>query len=710
MKYDFLKRISGLRQSGAKTVPEDELKKILSLYGVPVPEGRLCRTMDEAAEFSSETGFPVVLKLSSDKILHKTELKGVRLDLSSKDEVREAFTEMDTDFKKKNIEGYLGLLVEKQAPEGTELIIGLQHDNAFGPVLMMGLGGILTDLLRDVVFRTIPLTRNDILEALEHLNLWPLLSGYRGKAPLAVDKIVDAIHAIASFGTDFAGQYESIDFNPLIASPEGCILVDAKMVISDKEIPAQTSAMESPRVSHMTGFFNPASVAVIGASNTPGKIGYTILDSLINLNFKGKVYPINPNAKEVLGLKAYASLSELPEIPEMVAISVGLELIPDIITEMGKTGAHNAFIVSGGGKELGGQRADIEGRISALARANDVRIIGPNCIGSFDGNNRFDSFFYPRGRLKRPGGGPVSFITQSGTWGCAFLENAADTGVSKMVSYGNRVDVDEGDLIAYLATDTDTKVIGSYLEGLGDGRKFLEGVNIARSAGKPVVVFKTGRNKVSAHAAVSHTGAYGGSYEIYKDALEQGGVILTDSFHELYAACATLALQPPARGNRVALVSNGAGPMVNAIDLFPSKNLDLTRLSRESFKAMRDKFSFFYIVENPVDVTGSATGADYEFVIETLIKDDNVDIIMPFFVFQNAPLDESIVERLAAINARKLKPIVCCSTGGAYSEKMGSAIIKTGIPVFTRVAEWVAGASALAQWARIIKKEFRREI
>jgi len=703
MKDALFKRISELRQSGAKTVPEDELKQVLKLYGVPVPDSRLCRTRDEAAAFSSETGFPVVLKLSSENILHKTELKGVRLNLCSKQEVGKAFSEMDSTFKKQNIEGYLGILVEKQAPEGTELIIGLQHDAAFGPVLMIGLGGIFTDLFRDVVFRTIPLTKNDILEALKTLNSWPLLSGYRGKPSLAVDKIVDAIHAITSCGTDFAGQYDSVDFNPLIASPEGCTLVDAKMVISNKEIPAQVSAMESPRISHMSGFFNPRSVAVIGASNTPGKIGFTILDSLINLNFKGTVYPVNPKSNEVLGLKAYASLTELPETPEMVAISVGLELIPDIISEMGKIGAHNAFIVSGGGKELGGDRAGIESRISTLARKNDVRIIGPNCIGSFDGNNRFDSFFYPRGRLKRPGGGHVSFITQSGTWGCAFLENATDTGVSKMVSYGNRVDVDEGDLIAYLATDPYTKVIGSYLEGLCDGRKFLDGTKIAREAGKPVVVFKTGRNQISAHAAVSHTGAYGGSYEIYKGAFEQGGVILTDSFHELYAACASLTLQPPAKGNRVALVSNGAGPMVNAIDLFPSKNLDLTKLSRESFNAMRDKFSFFYIVENPVDVTGSATGADYEFVIETLIQDDNVDIIMPFFVFQNAPLDESIVERLVAINARKLKPIICCSTGGTYSEKMGSAIIKAGIPVFTRVAEWVAGASALAQWARINK-------
>ncbi|MEI6610850.1 MAG: acetate--CoA ligase family protein, partial [Deltaproteobacteria bacterium] len=460
MNATFKNRIEGLRKGGAKVVPEGEMKEILKQYGVPVPKCKLCVTAEEAVAFPTEAGFPVVLKLSSDRVLHKTELKGVRLDLNSNQEVRTSFASMDAAFRKQQVPGYLGILVEKQSEKGTELIIGLQYDAVFGPVMMMGLGGIFTDILKDVVFRMLPLTKDDIIEALKTLKAWPLLNGYRGSAVLATDKLIDALHAISVFGTDYAGQYDSVDFNPVIARQDECTVVDAKMVIAEKEMPAKTKASEMPRIDHLSGFFNPKSVAVIGASNTTGKIGNTILDSLLNLNFQGNVYPINPKADKVQGLKAYPSLAELPEIPEMVAISVSLELVPDIVIEMGRIGAHNAFIVSGGGRELGGERADIEDRISKLARDNDVRIVGPNCIGSFDGNNRFDSFFYPRERLKRPKGGSMSFITQSGTWGCAFLESAMDTGVGKMVSYGNRVDVDEGDLIAYLADDPETKVIG----------------------------------------------------------------------------------------------------------------------------------------------------------------------------------------------------------------------------------------------------------
>ena len=271
-----------------------------------------------------------------------------------------------------------------------------------------------------------------------------------------------------------------------------------------------------------------------------------------------------------------------------------------------------------------------------------------------------------------------------------------------MVSYGNRVDVDEGDLIAGMADDPGTRVIGSYIEGLSSGRKFIDAASRSIAAGKPVAVFKTGRNKQSAKASMSHTGAYGGSYHIYRGVMEQAGVVLTDSFHELYAACEALALQPPAKGSGAAMLSNGAGPMVNALDLFPGKGLTLPALDRASVKKMADHFSFFYIVENPVDVTGSATAEDYEYVVRTLLDDDNIHIIMPFFVFQDTPLDESIVERLEAVNKMRKKPIVCCAAGGPYNDKMSRALTGIGVPVFPDVVQWVAAASALAQWLSLI--------
>ncbi len=687
--------------SSIKIVPEHEMKSMLKERGIPVPTGSLCVTAEDALT-AARGSYPVVVKLVSDAVLHKTELSGVRTGISNDDELKEVFTTMDSSFRKSGVPGYRGLLVEEMSPGGVEVIAGLSHDPVFGPVIMAGLGGIFTDVFKDVAFRLLPITAADALDMLMSLKGWPLLQGFRGSEPVDTGSLSDTIARLGALGLELSGQYDTMDFNPIIARADGCSVVDAKMVLR-KSAPV-SSDDNSPRNINIGGFFNPGSVAVVGASNTKDKIGNVILDSLINLDFSGAVYPINPSRQEIMGIKAYPSLSALPETPELVIFVVPLEAIPPALDEMGKMGSTNALIVSGGGRELGGGYAELESLIAEKGRENSIRIIGPNCIGSFDGHSRFDTFFYHRHRFERPREGSMSFITQSGTWGCSFMESAKLTGVSRMMSYGNRVDVDEGDLLSFLAGDPLTSVTGCYIEGLGNGRRFLGGVRESLVKGKPVVAFKTGRTRQSAAASVSHTGAYGGSYEIYRGVLEQHGVILTDSFHECLAGCEVLSMQPPAKGNRVALLSNGAGPMVNALDHFELKGLSLAELSPESTERMSSAFSYFYIVNNPVDVTGSASASDYELVIETLLSDDNVDIIMPFFVFQNTPLDESIIERMDALNKKHLKPIICCASEGEYSSKMSAELIKRRLPVYHEVITWVAGASAAARWNEIRKR------
>lgn len=693
-----------IRADGGKIFPEPLVKEWLREAGIDVPRGKVTQSFEEAAAFAKDR-YPVVIKVVSDRVLHKTEIGGVAVGIESKKDLKTAYEKMSKAVAGKKKLGVQGILIEEQAAAGVELIVGLQNDPHFGPVLMVGTGGVYTDLLKDVSFRMLPVKRRDVEEMLGELKGRALLDGFRGAARADVKRLVATIAAIADFGKKVAPYFESADFNPVIVTPKGACVVDAKIVLAS-EVRKNPFECEAPRTQHLGFFFNPASVAVVGASAGEGKIGNVIVDSLVNYEYKGRVYPINPNRSEILGVKCYPSLGSLPEAPELVVMVIDLKEGPALLREVAGRGIHNVLIVSGGGKELGGEREKIEKEIAALARELDVRVIGPNCIGAFDGRSRFDSFFHHQNRLLRPPAGPMSFITQSGTWGCGFLEAADPAGVSKMVSYGNRVDVDEGDLIAHLAEDSGTKVIGSYVEGLAQGRKYIEAArSAARDHSKPVVAFKTGRNPRSAQAAVSHTGAYGGSYCVYEGVFRQAGIVTADSFHELFAACKALALQPPAAGPRAAMLSNGAGPMVNALDLFPQKGLELVKLDRASVKAMRDHFSFFYLVENPVDVTGSASAADYEFVIRTLMDDPNVDIIMPFFVFQDTPLDESIVERLAALAKSAKKPILGCAAGGPYTVRMSRAIEEIGVPVMPDVAQWVASASALAQWGKIRKSK-----
>ena len=255
----------------------------------------------------------------------------------------------------------------------------------------------------------------------------------------------------------------------------------------------------------------------------------------------------------------------MPDDVELVVAVVDLKWVPELIEETAAKGAHNLVIVSGGGKELGGEREELEGRIKTRAAEAGVRVIGPNCIGIFDGQSRLDTFFQVHERMVRPPAGKVAMITQSGTGGCAFLE-AASFGVSKFVSYGNRVDVDEADLLAYLAEDRHTAVIACYVEGFDQGRKFLETARWVAER-KPVVIFKAARSRQGARASVSHTGFFGGSHAVCRGAFRQAGLLEVDSMEELLAAAKALAMQPEARGPRLAMISNGAGTLVQAIDL-----------------------------------------------------------------------------------------------------------------------------------------------
>jgi 3-hydroxypropionyl-CoA synthetase (ADP-forming) len=397
-----------------------------------------------------------------------------------------------------------------------------------------------------------------------------------------------------------------------------------------------------------------------------------------------------------MGARTYPSLSDIPDKVDLVVVTVDLRLVPDIIRECAAKGTHNLVVISGGGKELGGERSELEGEIRRLAQEYDVRIVGPNCIGVFDGQTRLDTFFQVPDRMLRPKAGPVAVLTQSGTIGAAFLEDALVCGVSKFVSYGNRTDVDEADLLAYLADDPDTGLIAMYVEGLEDGLKFLSTARQVTQK-KPVVVFKVGRTERAARASMSHTGFFGGSYSVAQGAFKQAGVIAVDSYQELVAAAKALSMQPAARGPRLAMISNGAGTMVQGIDLLKTYALEMPELSPETLRKLGEVYPPFYLVQNPIDVTGSATSADYEAGIEACMHDAQVDIVMPWFVFQDTPLGEDIVEKLGRLTREYDKPILVGAIGGGpFTTRMSQAIEAEGVPVFHSVREWMAAAHALA--------------
>ncbi len=662
-------------------------------YGFTVPQSGIAASADEAARLAGRLGFPVVLKVLSPDIIHKTDVGGVELGLDSADAVRAAYHRILENVREKAPQARIeGVRVEEMCQQGTEVIIGLNNDPQFGPVIMFGLGGVFTEVLHDVSFRVLPITGDDARCMIQEIKAHSILAGYRGQPPVSMETLVDLLMKANRMGLDLADRLESVDLNPVAVWKDQHRVLDAKILLRHERVPVIEN---EPDTLYLDTFFKARSVALVGASATPGKIGNAVLDSLAKHEYKGKVYPINPTRDEIMGRKAYPSLTSIPDPVDLVVVTVSLSTVPDLIQECATKGVHNMVIISGGGKELGGESKTLEATIKRLAQENDLRIIGCNCIGVFDGQTRLDTFFQVHERMIRPRNGPIAMLTQSGTVGAAFLELVDRVGVSKFVSYGNRIDVDEADLIAYLADDPSVKVIACYIEGLDDGRKFLSTAAHV-SAKKPIVIFKSGRSRRAASASLSHTGFFGGAYGVSAGAFKQAGLIAVDGFEELCAAAKALAMQPRAAGRKVAMISNGAGTMVQAMDLFEEYGLELMPLAAESVEKLQKVYPSFYLVQNPVDVTGSATSADYEIGIRVLLEDPNVDIVMPWFVFQDTPLDEGIVGALGRLSKEYRKPILCGAIGGEYTQRISQAIAERGVPVYNSVQEWVVAAHALA--------------
>jgi 3-hydroxypropionyl-CoA synthetase (ADP-forming) len=683
-----------------KVITEELAKKILTEYGVKVPKYALVKSADEAEKKAREVGFPLVAKIVSPQILHKTDVNGVKVGLNSEAAVKETFNDMHGRLSKQyNVKG---VLLEKMAAPGAELIVGLQNDPQFGPIIMVGIGGIYTEVFKDVTFRVLPITKEDAVSMMEDLKGKQILKGFRGAPPVSMDALANALVSIGNLGTDMAPYYESIDFNPVIFYEKDYVVVDAKILLRDNP-DLQVISKAQPDSEFMDLFFNAKSVALIGASPEAGKIGNSVLESLVKHEYKGKVYPVNAKGyPEIMGIKAYKSLEDIPDNVDIAVVTVDLKFVPDLLKAASKKGIHNFVVISGGGKELGGERAAIEAQVKELSKQLRIRIIGPNCIGMFNGANRLDCAFQGHARMVRPKNGDVAFLSQSGTVGIAFMESSDSFGMSKMISYGNRSDVDEADMIWYLSEDPQTKVIGLYVEGLGDGRKFMNTAKrVIKERSKPIVVFKNGRSARGAKQAVSHTGSLGGSYGVVKGAFDQAGIISVDNYEELTAALKALTWQPVPSGGRVAMVTNGAGPIIAAIDNFERLGLQVAELSDQSKKSLKDHYPPTYVIGNPCDITGSANADDYRFAIQTFIDDPSVDIVMPWFVFQDDPLEETIVDVLASFQKQRKKPILVGAMGGPFTKKISQRIEDVNVPVYHSVAEWVTAAGALAKWSRV---------
>jgi 3-hydroxypropionyl-CoA synthetase (ADP-forming) len=455
----------------------------------------------------------------------------------------------------------------------------------------------------------------------------------------------------------------------------------------------------------MDDFFGAKSIAVVGASTQEGKIGFEVVRSLVESGFEGAIYPIHLKGKPIHGIQSFKNIGDVPGEVGLAVVVAASSSVPQIIEDCGQKGVKAVVIISGGFKELDEKGGVIQKEVVENARKFGLRIIGPNCVGIFNPRNRIDTFFQPHYAMSRPKAGNIGVLSQSGTYGLTLLEWIHDDelGVSKFVSYGNKADISEIEMIKYLEGDEDTKVLGIYLEGLDDGPGFMDAAR-SFSLKKPMVALKAGRTSEGSKAVKSHTGALAGDIKVFEGAMKQCGVMSANEIEEMFEILKILSIQPLPKGNRVAMVTNGAGPCIMAIDDMEDSGLELAKIAEGTLEDLAQKLPKYCVLDNPLDLTGSADAEMYNIGIKALIEDDGVDIVMPFFVFQDGPIAhtaDKLFEEMKKLSGTKTT--VCVAAGSTFTHEMKKRMHGIGIPLISASGDAVAALDKIFWYSQWLK-------
>ncbi|EHR77645.1 CoA-binding protein [Thermococcus litoralis DSM 5473] len=469
--------------------------------------------------------------------------------------------------------------------------------------------------------------------------------------------------------------------------------------------------MESPKiVEELKPFFEPKAVAIIGATNKKGKVGNVIFENFKRNKeqgiFKGNIYPVNPKLDEIEGYKVYKSVKELPDDTDLAVISIPAPFVPNTMREIAEKGIKAVVIITGGFGELGEEGKKMEEEILQIARENGIRVIGPNCVGVYVPDTGVDTVFLPEEKMDRPKSGSIAFVSQSGAFAAAMLDWAAlaGIGIGKMVSYGNKIDVDDADLMDYFIYDDSIRVVTFYIEGVKDGRKFIEAAKRITKV-KPVIALKSGRTEYGAKAASSHTGSLAGADVIYDAVFKQTGILRAEDFEHMFDVAKAFAKCKLPKGDRVGIITDGGGAGVMASDAVAKFGLKMAELSEDTIKYLKEHFPPHAVAGNPTDVVGDTDAQRYKYAIEAFVNDPNVDAIVVIVLFQVPLLDEEeIIEILADYAKKSEKPIVAVAMGGKKTEYYAKILEEKGVPVYPTPERGVRALAGLVKYSKYLEK------
>ena len=605
---------------------EHRAKELLRRYGIPTTEARLARSAEEAAVLAGAAGGPVAMKIAAHGVVHKAAAGGVCLNVEAA-EAAAVFRELTAAADADKIEG---IVVEPMAAPGREAIVGAVLDPVFGPVVMCGAGGTGVEETADVAFRLAPLGEADVRA----------LARAAGPA-----EGVGGLEAILSAvggpdGLLFRENIAELDINPVILSGAGAVAVDAHIVLSEEE-PADPSALgcldpaarkDLQRQLHgaLRPTFYPAGIVVVGASATPGKLGFRIVQNLVDFGYEGKLFPVHPTAGSIYGCKAFPGVGDLPEPVDRAIVAIGAAGVPDALRQCAARGVKVAQVLTAGFAEWDDEGARLESAIGEVAEATGMRIVGPNTIGAWCGAAKI-TMSTPRHAPETVGG--ITFISQSGTYAWDMIHRAKVLGLplGKSLSCGNCADVTPTDYLLYAAEDPDTDILAMYLETDRDAGRFFR---LAREIEKPLVLFKGGRSAAGMRAATSHTGALAADGNLWLAAARQAGAAVVDSMDELLDVLLAHAAFGTVAGRRLALFGSGGGVSVVSADVADANGIVFAGFGDETRQRLRKFGVPGTSVDNPIDIPVWGLKSDDTFIfheiVELLAADDGVDSIIAY--------------------------------------------------------------------------------
>lgn len=701
-----IKRIlEDVRRDGRTKLTEYEAKQVLAAAGIDGTREELAISEEGAVSSARNIGYPVVLKISSPDVLHKTDAGGVRIGLTDDKAVGQAYQEIMAAISAKHPGAKIdGVLVQEMVEGGIETILGIANRPPFGPVVAFGLGGVFVELLEDVSMRLAPVDENGAADMLAEIKGAKMLDGYRGQAGADRAALARAIVRLSDLAVTYHTDIEELDINPLVVKADRIVALDALITLQQEDKGAREQPAKSEVLNDITAVLEPKSVAVIGASTNPTKTGHVLLKNIVVNGFPGKVFPINPNADEIIGLKAYPKILDVPEDIDLVFFLLPGKFISTLFEDCHKKGVKAAVIIAAGFAEVGEEGKKEQEKLAELIRKTGVRCVGPNSIGFINMDQKLVASFI---LFENWEDGSIALGGQSGIFAGAVADQVmARTvqriGVGKSVIFGNKIDLDESDYLEWAWKDPGSSMMAMHLEGMQDPRRFFSIANKAK-ADMPILVLKPGRTASGAKASASHTGSLALDDTIVDFAYRQYGITRAYDLEEFLEYMKAFQYQPLPMGNRVGIVTFSGANGVMASDELEARGFELSEFSPRTQERINKFIPEWQPPLNPLDLwaaLGSGNRLTHEEGILSVLDDENVDAVLVILLaLANADFDgiREIYQQARELHPEK--PLYTVALGGEVKQRWLKEVEGLKMPFFENTLIAVKALTAARRYA-----------